>query len=82
MDKVLVVLFGICILIYIFRYDLKVWWYAPFCQPCQRYTRYFPAGKEESEWLDPEDWRNYAEHYACLQCGRTCDMEDAFRWKF
>lgn len=80
MDKVLVILFGCSFLVWLFRRDLKIWWYTPYCIPCQRYTRYEAEHKEGYDWID--DQYTVEERYQCPQCGRICEMEDAFRWKF
>lgn len=83
MLKILVCTIGCALLIWIFKYPFKVWWYTPYCIPCQVYTTYVPTQvMDDYDFMNPEDRYTEPEHYRCVNCHRRCKMEDAFRWKY
>jgi hypothetical protein len=68
------------ILTWVFWHDLKLWWYTPWCVPCQQYTIFVKEQvHDEYDWLPIEDRYVDPEHYRCRNCGRRCEVEDAFR---
>lgn len=82
MSQILVCVLGISFLIWLFKRDFFIWWYTPYCIPCQKYTKYTPEHKESYDWFDEDDQYVVPEQYHCTNCGRICSMEDAFRWKY